>query len=65
MSEAVTDSVADETVAAAAGAIYTAFRGSVPIAPLRLSHPEGDAALAYAIQDANTTRWLSGVHTGA
>lgn len=58
MSEAVTDSVADETVAAAAGAIYTAFRGGVPIAPLRLSHPEGDAALAYAIQDANTRRWL-------
>ncbi len=53
-----TASATDEIVAAAAGAIYTAFRSGMPIAPLRLSHPEGDAALAYAIQDANTTRWL-------
>lgn len=46
------------TVAAAAAAIHAAHRDNEPIAPLRLAHPEGDAALAYAIQDANTERWL-------
>jgi 2-keto-4-pentenoate hydratase len=47
-----------EAVSRAADALFAAFHGGEPIAPLRESHPEGDAELAYAIQDANTTRWL-------
>ncbi len=47
-----------EVVRSAAASIYTAFRSGEAIAPLRKAHPEGDADLAYAIQNANTERWL-------
>lgn len=47
-----------EIVRASAAALYTAFRSGEAIAPLRNDHPDGDAGLAYAIQDANTERWL-------
>lgn len=42
----------------AAATLYDAARDGTPIPPLRNDHPGGDATLAYAIQDANTARWL-------
>lgn len=54
----MTDISRTGAVRAAANAVYAAFRGNEWIAPLRLSYPDGDADLAYAIQDANTERWL-------
>ena len=42
----------------AAASIYDAFKDGRSIPPLRETYPDGDAGLAYAIQDANTERWL-------
>lgn len=53
----MTDAIPDE-VRKAADALDAAFRSGTPIAPLRNDHPTGDADLAYAIQEANTARWL-------
>ena len=53
---------ADERIASAvrsaADQIHAAFQSGEPIAPLRLAHPDGDADMAYRVQDANTARWL-------
>jgi 2-keto-4-pentenoate hydratase len=47
-----------DAVRMAADALFAAFEGAAAIAPLRQTHPDGDEELAYAIQNANTERWL-------
>ena len=51
--------VLDDVVRNAATALYAAALSGEPIAPLRHTYPKGGADLAYAIQNANTERWLT------
>ena len=48
-----------DIIRAASNALHAAGTGGEAIAPLRETYPEGDADLAYAIQNANTERWLA------
>ena len=54
----VTPASRADIVRDAAAAIHAAFREGGAIPPLRETYPDGDANLAYAIQEANTERWL-------
>jgi 2-keto-4-pentenoate hydratase len=47
-----------DIVREAAASIYNAVRDGEVISPLREVYPDGDVDLAYAIQDANTKRWI-------
>lgn len=48
----------DAKIEEAAGLIREAYRTGRPCAPVRTLLPAGDVAAAYAVQDANTRRWL-------
>ena len=48
----------DAKIEEAAGLIREAYRTGRPCAPVRTLLPDGDVAAAYAVQEANTRRWL-------
>lgn len=48
----------DSRIEEAAGLIREAYRTGRPCAPVRTLLPDGDVATAYAVQEANTRRWL-------